>query len=257
MSLIVNEIHIQNGFKRSFQIAAADRRITWKGKYDSTRRKIFPIDYLKATISYFGLAAFPHNRRIKYMSEWLPEYIKKSHSLTSLGDFALDLRNTLNSVIDPSTLGSNISGFHLSGFNSNGQPEFWYFSNIDGMEGFRYGSPTSKYANPSSDFLERDALKPPFKWDQEWSIDNGTQIYRNGDIRTHALASEEVDKVMDQIFMFSDFNRPATLKEYAHYVKFKFEIISFIYKKFTKVPIIARPIDVFIIENGIVTEFKG
>jgi hypothetical protein len=42
-----------------------------------------------------------------------------------------------------------------------------------------------------------------------------------------------------------DFRMPHTLSEYRDYVRFKFEFIAYIYKKWARHQIIGRPIDVF------------
>lgn len=253
MTLIINEIHTKGTLKNSFQIAAADRRITSStGRYDSTRRKIFPIPYLKATVSYFGLAAYLNQGKWHYFSEWFPNFINsKAGKISTLKEFAFELQKTLNTLVGKTVLARNRSGIHISGYNSNDHPEFWYFSNISGMNEYYYLDPLEKYTEPTSDFLERDAMKDPFLWDQvSENIGNGTVIYRNGDIRTHALASEEIDEFMDRIFELPDFNNPSNIQEYASYVKFKFEIISMIYKKWTNNPIIAKPIDVYILKKN-------
>jgi len=47
----------------------------------------------------------------------------------------------------------------------------------------------------------------------------------------------------------ADFKKPTTAQQYGEYVKFKFEIISYLYKKWAKIQIIARPIDVFMLPS--------
>lgn len=61
MTLITNEIHMLDGFKRTVLVFAADRRLTnLDGSYGSTQQKLFQIPYLEGGISYFGLATvFP------------------------------------------------------------------------------------------------------------------------------------------------------------------------------------------------------
>lgn len=248
MTLILNEIHIQNGLSDTFQIAAADRRITRENKIEPPRKKLFPIKHINSAVSYFGLAAFRKKGKEIYMSDWLPDFIKKSGQESSLELFANALREALNNEIPKSYRRKYHSGFHLCGYKNDGLPEFWYFSNISGMDGPYYKSPVENYAKPTADFLERDAIEK-FKWDKinPKSAKNGIQIYRNGDIRTHAIVSEMVDNTMNEILKLPDFNRPKDIKEYAEYVKFKFEYISYIYKKWAQQKIIAKPIDTLIL----------
>ena len=54
MTLITNEIHMLDGFKKTILVFAADRRISkLDGSFDSNRKKLFEIPYLNAGISYF------------------------------------------------------------------------------------------------------------------------------------------------------------------------------------------------------------
>jgi hypothetical protein len=253
MTLILNEIHILNGLSETFQIAAADRRITRGSKIEKPRRKLFPIPHLNSTVSYFGLASFLKSGKEIYFSEWFPSFISKSYHTKTLEEFSNHLRDTLNVEISLSQRRKFHSGFHLCGYRADGLPEFWHFSNISGMEGPYYKDPVELYGKPTSDFLQRDAIKL-FHWDETNpnSATNGTQIYRNGDIRTHAITSEILDAAMNEIMKLPDFNRPSNIEEYADYVKFKFEFISYIYKNWAQKKIISRPIDIIILtENGI------
>lgn len=72
MTLILNEIHVQNGLNETLLVAAADRRVSNPdGSYNSLQRKLFTVPYRNATISYFGIAeVFPSGKR-EYLSEWL------------------------------------------------------------------------------------------------------------------------------------------------------------------------------------------
>lgn len=248
MTLIINEVHLLNGLSESFQIAAADRRITRGTKIEPPRRKLFAIPHLKSTVSYFGLASFLKNGKEIYFSEWFPAFINQSHQTKSLEEFSNQLRDSLNSEISISYRRKYHSGFHLSGYRPDGLPEFWHFSNISGMEGPYYKAPIENYSKPTSDFLQRDAIKI-FHWDEinALSAKNGVRIYRNGDIRTHAIASEKLDSFMSEIMTLPDFKKPKNIEEYADYVKFKFEFISHIYKVWASQKIISRPIDIIIL----------
>ena len=62
-------------------------------------------------------------------------------------------------------------------------------------------------------------------------------------------AWELLDVIFAQLLQFPDFKRPRTLHEYGEYVKFKFEVIAYLYKKWAKKTIIARPIDVLVLHN--------
>lgn len=74
------------------------------------------------------------------------------------------------------------------------------------------------------------------------------QIYRNGDVCVHAVASEALDTALSALRGFSDFRLPNTPADYGEYVQFKFEIIAYVYKKWARRQIVAHPIDVFVLE---------
>jgi hypothetical protein len=248
MALILNEIHLFQGLKETMVVAAADRRISrLDGSYDSTRRKLFPISYLNGAIAYFGLAMVYPKGRPQYMSDWLPDFIKHHSSNSNLKSFSEILFEELNSVVPPNVLKKNPSGFHICGYNDAGYPDFWYLSNIGGLRGFRYVGLNPQYFSPGSHFLGRDA-QLVFNWNGETplSAENGVQTYRNGDFRAHIAVWELLDGIYSRLLQYPDFKQPKTPEEYGEYIKFKFEVIAYIYKKWAKKNIIARPIDVFV-----------
>jgi hypothetical protein len=256
MTILLNEIFVEGNLKKSFVIAAADRRITLNGNYNQTKKKIFPIHNLKSAISYFGLAGFYKEGKFVYFGDWIPEYIRRNSSkYLKPEDFISNFRNDLNDVVDPQLLKTNASGFHYSFYNDKGFPDFFYFSNINGMDYLKYTNLANSYQKPSSHYLSRDAMKDPPGWD---GTDLGTcqnytsfrsRIYRNGDIRAHAYISDEIDNFMKKFITGPDFKKINTPVEMAKYVKFKFEIASYIYKKWNKYPVVAKPIDVYLIRN--------
>ncbi len=252
MTLILNEVHLVKGLTRTVMVAAADRRITLGGKYDSTEQKLFTIPYLRGAISYYGLAEVYPKGKPEYLSSWLPNFIADHHSATTLKDFVYSLREELHRIIPPGTLKINVSGFHVCGYQPDGLPDFWHLRSWGKLDGFRYSDRQSRYLLPTSDFLGRDA-KCGFHWDgvNPDSANNGVQVYRNGDFRAHALASEHLDNMLSSFFQFPDFNKPVTVNDYARYVKFKLEVLAYIYRKWAKQKIIDRPIDVIIHANGV------
>jgi hypothetical protein len=249
MTLILNEIHLLRGLEETLIVAAADRRVSKPdGSYDSTRRKLFHIPYLHGTIAYFGLAEVYPNVRPQFMSEWLPCFIGRHSSISDLESFANTLREELTRVVPAKILEINPSGFHICGYDKAGNPDFWYLSNIGGLQDFKYTNLNSQYAPPESHFLGRDAPRE-FGWDGKdpLSAGNGVQTYRNGDFRAHVAAWEELDSILSRLLQFPDFKSPRTLREYGEYVKFKLEIVAYIYRKWARKQIIARPIDVFVL----------
>ncbi len=254
MTLIINEIHLLKGLAETFQIAAADRRIMRGNKIESPRKKLFTIPHLNATVSYFGLASFVKSGKEIYLSEWIPNFISKSNDTKNLEEFSNCFRDALNSEIPLRFRKSYCSGFHLSGYRQDGLPEFWHFSNISGMEGPYYNAPVENYGKPGADFLWRDAIEF-FHWDglDPLSAKNGRYVYRNGDVRTHVIAWDILDTPMKEIMNLPDFHKPKSIEEYAEYVKFKFEFISYVYKHWANTKIVAKPIDIVILtKNGLI-----
>ncbi len=62
---------------------------------------------------------------------------------------------------------------------------------------------------------------------------------------------------MNEILKLPDFNRPKTIEEYADYVRFKFEFISYIYKNWAQKKIISKPIDIIILTKEGLKEKKN
>src|SRR5438094_1187561 len=100
MTLITVESHMRDGFKKPLLICAAGCRLTNPDcSYAGSKRKLFPIPYLEAGISYFGLAEVFPKRGRGYLSDWLKDFIINQSSLKSLRDFAFHLREELHSII--------------------------------------------------------------------------------------------------------------------------------------------------------------
>jgi len=95
---------------------------------------------------------------------------------------------------------------------------------------------------PRADFLDRDAKSLGWDGTNLTSIENKCCMYRNGDFRAHVVAFERLDKVLIDFLSFPDFNKP---KKPEDWVRFKFEFVAYLYKKFAKREIIGRPIDAF------------
>jgi hypothetical protein len=209
-------------------------------------RSCFEFPTSRGGVSYFGLAEVYPKRKKHYLSDWLRDFINRHAATKSLRDFAFELRNELHTVVPPGILEKNASGFHICGYNAHKIPEFWYLSNIGGMDAFTYKNFAARYAEPTSDFLERDAKTMGWNGVDMTSIRNDGWMYRNGDLRVHAFFADRLDQTLkDLAGTFSEFSTPKTERDLERWVKFKFEVISYFYKKFAKRQIIGRPIDAF------------
>lgn len=248
MTLVLNEIHVGKAFNRSFVVAAADRQILLSdGTGGGKRKKVFLIPHLTAAISYFGLAAWTVGARLIHLSDWLPAFIQRNGSCRNLMEFAEQLRVSLNQMIPPSLLATVGSGFHVVGFDQERRPDFWFVTNIGSMTGFTYTDFQPRFGDPASHFLQRDAAQ--LNWDGGLSIQAGVSVYRNGDIRSHVVAWETLDRILTDLTQFPDFRAPQNHAEYRDYVKFKFDILAYYYKHWARRRTIAGPIDVFLLEQ--------
>jgi hypothetical protein len=249
MTLVLNEIHGRGSILPPLIVAAGDRRISKPdGTYHSTRRKVFKVPRIAGAVSYFGLACFARHGREVYLSDWLPAFVARTSSATP-ETFSQQLFLELSRLINRRLLECCPSGFHICGFDEDGRPDFWFMSNIGDMTGFDYVDLRPSYFDPASHFLGRDA--PNLGTDPKTGrVPVGkVQIYRNGDIRAHALVSEAIDRALTSLGRFPDFKLPKTSAEYGEYVRFKLEVIGYIYKKWARAQVIARPIDVFVCEG--------
>ena len=248
MTLVLNEIHGMGPAQQPLMIAAADRRISrLDGSYHSTRRKLFEVPRVAGAISYFGLAAFPERGKEVFLSDWIPQFIRRSGAL-SVAAFARELQESLNAVVPGRLLQTHPSGLHVCGFDERGRPDFWFISNIGAMHEFEYRDLRGSYLEAASHFLGR--VDPGFGLDPATgrAPKGHVQIFRNGDIRVHVSASQALDKALAALQRFPDFKVPGTAAEYGAYVRFKFEVIAYIYKKWAQRQIVARPIDVLVLE---------
>ena len=251
VTLILNEIHLLDGLSKSMLIAAADRRITVPGASPRVRRKVFRIPHLHATVSYFGVAQVTSGHGQEWMSSWLPNFIVAQSAVPDLETFGQTLREHLQRVIRPEVLESNPSGFHLCGYNEDLLPEFWHFANIGRIERLYYRAFKATYGPLSPDFLGRDAAIC-FGWDgcDPRSARNGVRAYRNGDLRAHVALWEDLDRsLLKKLFRFPGFHPPQTPSDAGKYVKFKFELLSYVYKHWADQVIVSRPIDVYVTHN--------
>lgn len=188
------------------------------------------------------------------MSDWLGAFVRRSSEAKTVREFATRLRNELNLAIPAAALAQEASGFHVCGYNESGLPEFWCITNIGGMDEFKYMNFRPRYAEPSSDFLDRDA-RDNFGWNGT-DIDrvkSGGWLYRNGDYRPHALLWDQLSNFISGMSQTSNFSplREASPNNYAAIAEFKLEVIAYFYKTFAQSETIGTPIDAFALSKAI------
>jgi hypothetical protein len=225
MTLLLTELHVREAPTTPMIIFAADRRISVGPQHHAQRKKIFPIPHRNAGIGYFGLAQVGSTP----MSDWLTTYMRGNGPTQLLGDFATNLADRLNSSVPEAHRRDHVSGFHIAGFAPNGRMEFWYVRNT--TDDYQC---TGRYS-AREEFQNRDAN----------NLQPGTaQIYRNGDIRSHVRLWTVLDQALVPLLAESDFRPLRTDDDYADWVRFKLQIIAYLYKKWCRNSIIGTPIDV-------------
>lgn len=261
MTLITNEIHLTNGFRESFIISTADRRLTYplelnrKKKYESGK-KLFKVEHLDSTVSYWGnTVVVNENNKVEPYFTWLPKFIHKSRETTSLMEFANKLREELNKRVPANTLIRYASGFHFAGYNEKGEPDFIHFSNCNwNCEKSAYDNLRYTYEAPASDYLNRDAMHYlGYDGNDPASLKkmSAKTIYRNGDIKIHEAAWESLDQVFHKISKFPDFAKVTKLKGKAleEYIKFKLKFIGDIYNRYADTKWVGGPFDVVVLKS--------
>lgn len=246
MTLIINEIYMLDDLNNTFIVASADRKITYRRqnsitkKLPKTAQKLFKLDSLNSTLSYWGSCSLKNdNGREELFSSWLPNYINNTKNKTNLRVFAEDLRVELNKRIYQEILKIEPSGFHFSGYNKDGVPEFYHFSNcIYNPNKMSYENCQEQYHDLIDDFLGHNAKD--FGWDginkSSIKADKKVQTYRNGDIRVHVAAWDKLDEVFMELFKYDSFQKPNSIydKDIIKLTKFKFNFIGNIYQNWAR-----------------------
>jgi hypothetical protein len=256
MTLLINEIWADRDLNDSLILFGADRRVTLKGKYHGTHKKIFKIKHLNAGVGYFGLAYPTQNQKYPF-SSWIPEFIRRGSHTGSIGEFAEFIMESLNRVVPKSYHESEPSGFHICGFNERNKPELWFVRNIGRMDGFSYAELKNRYWL-SEDFLARDY--PAWRATiQESDLKGLVRYYVNGDVRSFHAAWNELSQFVHKMHAPGSDILNLRLKDgLIKMVRWKIDVIAGFYKSFMRSQIIGKPSDVLLFEPEKRTEhFKG
>lgn len=258
MSLIGNEIWLMPDLNDSFIICYADTRLTLRAESNTKKKyskghKLFKIEYLNGTVSFWGATALFEKNVQKSLSDWLPKFITRHHHCDSLISFAEELRTELNMKMHKPFLQTEASGFHLSCVRADGVPEFIHFSNcgLDDKTG-NYGNITNEFRGLNEDFLKRDIQH--FNWDgttTNYPKVTGFQLYRNGSIKAHSAAWQKLDEVYSILFSYAEFAPPYSHKDddIKKFVKQKLTFISSIYDNWAKTKLVGAPWDIIILRR--------
>jgi hypothetical protein len=227
MTLVTTEIHL--AAPDTIIVFAADRRISLKGKPHASQRKIFRVGTRQAAVGYFGLAGIPEGSSCRPMADWVESFARNTPPAETLEQAATRLADELNRAVPARLQKSEPSGFHLAGFNSATQPEFWFVRNVDDT-----GQPTLGRYEATEDFQGRDVGK----------VAAGQYLaYRNGDTRAHVAIWKAIDDGFGGLLRVQDFRALGRVADYRDWVAFKMDLIARFYKKYCTTSIIGAPID--------------
>jgi hypothetical protein len=242
LTLLVNEIHVDHDLTRGHIILAADRRITVSGRYHSRRKKLFPIPYLRAGIGYFGLA---NCNRLDFFSSWLPNFIRRANSASSMNEFSDMLLEALNLDVDRRILRANPSGFHVCGYNDSNLPELHFVTNIGNMRGHVYSNFRSSYTH-SEDFLRRDARALGWDGINTRIPSSNIQYYINGDVRPFHAVWRQLDSFFSVMMSQGDFRERRFPESVRNRADWKLRAISSFYKRYAREVTIGPPVDTLV-----------
>lgn len=259
MTLLVNEIHLVEGLRKTVLVAIADRRITkGRGVYVGSYPKLFDIPYLKGAVSFMGFADSPVGARLTRMWDFLPSFVRKNTDAKTLGEFARRLKVELEGIVPAARLKAYPSAFHICGYDDSGLPDYWWLTNIRKMDGPFPLEWESDYKTPGSNFLGRDAKALGWDGADPLSIRSPwIQTYRGGDFRVHAVASSLIDSMFKGLEALDDYKRPRTPMDYKKLALFKFNLLGRIHKEWLRGPVVGDKVDVIIrtSSNGVVKTY--
>jgi hypothetical protein len=243
VTLVVNEVHYDpKAPSEAVYVCAADRRITdWEtGKPIGSRVKIFAVDGILATVSYFGLTDYKLDRTFEDFLEGL----KCQGRWTSLGSFALWLTGQLNAIVEKSWLRDRPSGFHVAGFSRSAIPEMWFITNIGGLEGYRYASLRTHYEVSERLRVDIKGAFCPFAGNFLHRIG---YAHANGDLRAFNGAWGGLMQMERDLREALGDSKILTANDRANALQWKLDTVSEYYRHLTSKALIGKPIDVFIV----------
>ncbi len=237
MTIQANELHIGESISASTLVHVADRRVTVNGKYHSTRKKLFEIPHLKASVGYFGLA---QPTATDFFSSWLPNTICHGTGIGTLAEFAGYLEEELNKRVNKGLLRKNPSGFHLCGIASDGIPEFYFIRNIGKMDGVFYSDFRDQYFK-TEDFRSRDAIRNEDGSSRKLEdLSNCIFWYVNGALRSFWSFWLPADQFVRSAITDPEF---IGLESPGLRARWKLEAFASFYERFAKKKLIGKPID--------------
>lgn len=234
MTLLTTEIHLDGD--AAFVIFAADRRISRGGRAIEDATKILRVRGSPVGVGFFGLAELASPRESKPMSVLLTELADAMPPGSSPAAFAELLLQKLRAEMPYNDVINEPIGFHVCGFASDGEPEFWYVRNIDDQ-----GFPTRKGFESREDFRARDRGR---------LLPGQYAIYRNGDLQAHIAAWAAIDESLGKLLGSPTFRALKTPEDHELWVKTKMELIGSFYQRFATEQIIGNPIDSFSISRA-------
>lgn len=258
MTLLINQIHVDAERNDHFWIAAADEWLSNSKGFHSIRKKIFPIKRLNCCISYFGLAAYKINGKDIYIGDLIQKFIANDFISQTIKEFSCNIKNNLNSKIPNTVLSQEGSGFHICGFEANGLPVLYHFSNISGMNDIFYGTNSNSYNDVTEDFIGRDANNFGYDPNNLTFNESGIFEYRNGDLSIHVNLSKDLLSTLKKIPEYGNYVNLRGPYHYAKMIDMLYKIIIKIQKEWAKKQRIGGKNTILIIKKtGIEVKKRG
>jgi len=201
-------------------VHASDSNLTANGKSAGEGKKVFHIPRLNAGLSVAGSYAVGGTP----MNEWMQSFIDQPEPRgeTQLGGFAESLRGALQKQMRPEERKQGCF-VHLAGYAADGQqyhPEFWYISNIHGIE------KNGKYSVPDADFKADEEFWRYAERRAGWLFFNGS---REGRFAINTLG-KSLNDYMSWVWSAGlGFRPPQSLKEVEGLVKLQMNMVTLLF----------------------------
>lgn len=219
-------------------VMGADSAVTIKRAGETTvltdAQKLRPVDYLKAGISFWGLAQIGG----RYSWLWLNDLVDLCHHIGTLRDFADNLCNQLKIDIGKS---NELMGFHLAGyveFEGEWYPQVFHVHNA------HHNYPQNQSA---IEFHVKESLSP-HQWQKLMDkYRNTPQVplfeLRNGDWYFYVQWLTVMEELIEKNFRAKGIQIPAAdLAGRAEFLRFRIETIADLYKMSDSLKFVSEPI---------------
>jgi len=206
------------------------------GVPSASRRKLFEINGLNATVSYFGLAEI--NDSVTF--EQFLDVFTKDHGASDLEAFANSLTLELCNRVDKDALKKCPSGLHVCGFTASATPEFWFVRNVRGIDDKNYVGFDEVYTATEELRGHHQALN--FDESKQDFINQFGMNFANGDLRPFHYAWRLFDLFAENMVSEGVAAQPTSHEDAQKRLEWKMQAIAGFYSSAAIEPSIGGPI---------------